>query len=336
MPRRVVGVAETARRKRHDRRHDAQRSRQDRRGRKRGRRARAVPSRALPEPLAEMTSPRARPARVPPLGEIFAAVHPVGIGDGRAGRSRTMEILRDSLECCAARRLHRSDWLTSRPDGDARFSVADSHGCRGVRCAGRLEFGVGSGIVWDSDRAADIYEECSAEGVAARPSRPAVLPSCSPPLRWDTRRGVHADRSPSRAAAGIGRALKTALGFVFELSDVCSLRWRRLVEALASSDRAQRVRDARVDEVGHVTIEHQLFNAWGERPMRVTRSPASRSIRAIMSSCSTTRPRTVSATMRSRIGMACDDVVLWNQDRQVKLRKFDDGNYGERRRRIWR
>jgi para-aminobenzoate synthetase/4-amino-4-deoxychorismate lyase len=100
------------------------------------------------------------------LGAIFAAAYPSASITG-APKVRTMEIIRD-LEA-APRGVYTGTIGYVAPDGRAQFNVA-------IRTAvidhatGSLTFGVGSGVVWDSDPERE-YEECllKAEVLRRRP-----------------------------------------------------------------------------------------------------------------------------------------------------------------------
>ena len=66
------------------------------------------------------------------------------------------------------------------PDGNASFNVAIRTAVVDV-AAGRVEFGVGSGIVWDSDAGAE-YEECLLKGavIGQPPAKFELLET----MRW--------------------------------------------------------------------------------------------------------------------------------------------------------
>src|SRR4029077_1166200 len=93
------------------------------------------------------------------LEEVFAAMHPSASVTG-APKVRTMELLTE-LER-EPRGVYTGAIGHVSPDGNARFNVA-------IRTAvvnlaqERVDFGVGSGIVWDSDSAAE-YDECLLKG----------------------------------------------------------------------------------------------------------------------------------------------------------------------------
>lgn len=89
------------------------------------------------------------------LEEIFAALHPSASVTG-APKVRTMEIVR-SLEP-AGRGVYTGSIGHVRPDGNASFNVAIRTAVVDHR-TGTIHFGTGSGIVWDSEAAAE-YAEC--------------------------------------------------------------------------------------------------------------------------------------------------------------------------------
>jgi para-aminobenzoate synthetase/4-amino-4-deoxychorismate lyase len=116
------------------------------------------------------------------LGELFAAMHPSASVTG-APKRRTMQILAE-LER-GARGVYTGAIGHVAPDGSACFNVAIRTAV--VDCqAGRVTFGVGSGIVWDSDPG-DEYAECLLKG-AVLGRRPAVFDLLET-MRWTPRDG---------------------------------------------------------------------------------------------------------------------------------------------------
>jgi para-aminobenzoate synthetase/4-amino-4-deoxychorismate lyase len=101
------------------------------------------------------------------LGEIFAALHPSASVTG-APKFRTLEIIRE-LEA-QPRGVYTGAVGYLRPDGNGHFNVA-------IRTAivdaarGHAEFGVGSGIIWDSEPASE-YEECLLKGAVLGAPQP--------------------------------------------------------------------------------------------------------------------------------------------------------------------
>lgn len=90
-----------------------------------------------------------------PLADIFAAMHPSASITG-APKVRTMELLRE-LEP-EPRGVYTGAIGHVPPDGLARFNVAIRTAVVD-RTRGRVSFGVGSGVVWDSVAEAE-YDEC--------------------------------------------------------------------------------------------------------------------------------------------------------------------------------
>ena len=117
-----------------------------------------------------------------PLEEVFAAVHPSASVTG-APKVRTAEILA-TLEQ-APRGVYTGAIGHVPPDGNASFNVAIRTAVVDRR-ANTIEFGVGSGIVWDSDPAGE-YEECLAKGsvLGRRPARFELVET----LRWGPEEG---------------------------------------------------------------------------------------------------------------------------------------------------
>jgi para-aminobenzoate synthetase/4-amino-4-deoxychorismate lyase len=162
------------------------------------------------------------------LPDLFGALHPPASVTG-APKTSTMRIISD-LER-RPRGVYTGAIGHVRPGGAAQFSVA-------IRTAvvdedaGTVRFGVGSGIVWDSDAARE-YEECLLKGaiLGRRPGRFDLLET----MRWTPAAGFflldrHLDRlrrsatyfgyrcnapevvsALDRAVAGAGRALRVRL-----------------------------------------------------------------------------------------------------------------------------
>ena len=144
----------------------------------------------------QMTSTvTARTAEGTRLSQIFAALHPSASVTG-APKVRTMELV-EELER-QPRGVYTGAIGHVRPDGSARFSVAIRTAVVDRR-AGRVEFGIGSGIVWDSV-AADEYDECLLKGsVLGERPRPFDLLET---MRWAPGEGIFLlDRHLSRLRA---------------------------------------------------------------------------------------------------------------------------------------
>ena len=117
-----------------------------------------------------------------PLADVFAAMHPSASVTG-APKVRTMELLRGWES--GPRGVYTGAVGHVMPDGRARFNVA-------IRTAvvdhdlKRVRFGVGSGVVWDSD-ADEEYDECLAKAsvFGTRPVDFELLET----LRWSGEEG---------------------------------------------------------------------------------------------------------------------------------------------------
>lgn len=99
----------------------------------------------------------------PSLPELFKALFPCASITG-APKAKTMEIIRD-LEC-SPRKIYTGSIGFFTPQGEACFNVA-------IRTAliekGWLEFGIGGGIVWDSDAEAEYEETLTKARVLTQP-----------------------------------------------------------------------------------------------------------------------------------------------------------------------
>ena len=149
-------IRQGARRERDDRRHGAQRSRPDRASRI-GRGAAPLRGREVSDRLADDLGGRLRQHRQPrrdhggdvPLGVDHGSAEGADDGDHRRARGSAAGIYTGTVGYVA-------------PNGDATFNVA-------IRTAlvdtarESLTFGVGSGVIWDSDAEAE-YDECLLKG----------------------------------------------------------------------------------------------------------------------------------------------------------------------------
>jgi para-aminobenzoate synthetase/4-amino-4-deoxychorismate lyase len=186
------------------------------------------------------------------LADIFRALHPSASVTG-APKIRTMQILRDlerrprGVYCGAVGHV--------APGGSARFNVA-------IRTAvvdhanGSVEFGLGSGIVWDSS-AVDEYQECLLKGsiLSARPRAFELLET----LRWSPDTGFFLlDRH-------LARLCDSAAYFGFACS-VQALR-EALARAVEGEQRATRVR-LLLSRDGRVHVERAPLVP-GPPPLRV-------------------------------------------------------------------
>jgi len=119
-----------------------------------------------------------------PLDAVFAALHPSASVTG-APKVRTMELLA-SLEK-GPRGVYTGAVGHVPPDGLARFNVAIRTALVD-RLRGTLSFGIGSGIVWDSEAGAE-YAECLLKGSVL--GRQPVVFELLETLRWTAGRGYY-------------------------------------------------------------------------------------------------------------------------------------------------
>jgi para-aminobenzoate synthetase/4-amino-4-deoxychorismate lyase len=226
------------------------------------------------------------------LEEILAALHPSASVTG-APKHRTMEIIR-TLER-EPRGVYTGAIGHIRPDGNGRFNVA-------IRTAvirtdtGEIEFGVGSGIVWDSDADAE-YDECLLKGAVL--THPTPVFDLLETTAWDRSGGFRfLERHLERM-----RASAEYFGFVYSDAAVRAA----LGAALSGVSEPRRVRWL-VAKDGAVRVEHQPLSTWGPRPMRVTLAQAPvRPDDRFLFHKTTNRRVYESARMDGY-----DDVILWN------------------------
>ena len=230
------------------------------------------------------------------LADLVAALHPSASVTG-APKARTMEIIA-ALEQ-RPRGVYTGAIGHVWPNGNASFNVA-------IRTAvidheaGRLEFGVGSGVVWDSHTETE-YAECLVKGsvVGARPEPFKLLET----LRWTSAEGFFLlERHLSRLAA-------SAEYFDYAL-DLEAAR-RALHEVAAGARESLRVR-LLVDARGHIETE-QTPLLRNDNPLRVTLAREPVDSTDVFLFHKTTR-RAVYENAR-RPGF--DDVLLWNTAREL-------------------
>lgn len=174
-----------------------------------------------------------------PLDEIFGAMFPSASVTG-APKHRTMQII------AALERRPRGIYTGAvgrvAPDGSAHFNVAIRTAVI-ERSSGALDFGVGSGIVWDS-KPDQEYDECLLKGsvVGRRPPSFDLLET----LRWSPAEGFFLlERHLTRLGESAGY-----FGFVCEPHLVRDA----LARAVAAAQCALRIR-LRVAEDGTPTVD---------------------------------------------------------------------------------
>jgi para-aminobenzoate synthetase/4-amino-4-deoxychorismate lyase len=227
-----------------------------------------------------------------PLPDVFAALFPSASITG-APKVRTMEIIK-AIEG-RPRGIYTGAIGYIAPGGDAQFNVAIRTAVVDAR-AGALTFGVGSGIVWDSEPEAE-YRECLLKGAVLHvPDVPFELLET---LKW-TRDGGYALVAEHRS-----RLKGSAAYFQYPL-DAGEVD-RALERVVAGAAASRRVR-LLVDGTGRVRAE--CFDLEADTPA--------------VQACLATAPvdssdvflfhkTTHRAAYEAHRCPRCEDVLLWNE-----------------------
>jgi para-aminobenzoate synthetase/4-amino-4-deoxychorismate lyase len=227
---------------------------------------------------------------------VFRAMHPSASITG-APKIKTMEILRE-LEG-RPRGVYTGAVGHVAPDGSARFNVAIRTAVVN-REAGSVQFGIGSGIVWDSSPGEE-YEECLLKGTVfgVRPPSFELLET----LRWTPAGGyLLLDRH-------IGRLRDSAdyFGFPCRENDVRAA----LMQAVGGGEGALRVR-LLLSEKGTIRVEHTRFQP-SHAPLRVRLAPE-----PVDSHDPFLFHKTTNRGMYNRLrAPGCDETILWNRSREA-------------------
>jgi para-aminobenzoate synthetase/4-amino-4-deoxychorismate lyase len=232
------------------------------------------------------------------LVDLFAALHPSASVTG-APKVRTMEIVSE-LEP-APRGIYTGAIGYVPPDGNARFNVAIRTAIVDRRQQ-TVTFGVGSGIVWDSNVDAE-YDECLLKGtvLGRRPLSFDLLET----LRWTPAGGFFL------LERHLARLSESAEFFGVSCSDD-DVR-RALRGAVEGQDQARRVR-LLVGQAGEIRVEHQPFVP-NPATLRVKMAAAAVDAGDVWLFHKTTR-RAVYEEARAAVADV-DEVLLWNGDRQL-------------------
>lgn len=238
-----------------------------------------------------------------PLEDIFAAVFPCASITG-APKVRTMSILHD-LES-GPRGIYTGAIGFVAPGRQAQFNVA-------IRTAvidrelGRLTYGVGSGVVWDSEAAAE-YEECLLKAqVLSQSGGSAADFQLLESMLWTPEDGFYLlDRHMRRLE-------DSAEYFAFTLDTARLLQ--QLDQAVTGQDQPLKVRVLAGSD-GSAQVELSLL-AHGARPepLRVGLATEAISFAEVWLYHKTTRREVYEYARQSRPD--CDDVILWNERGEV-------------------
>jgi para-aminobenzoate synthetase/4-amino-4-deoxychorismate lyase len=233
--------------------------------------------------------------------EILKALFPCASITG-APKVSAMRIIAD-LEP-AARGVYTGAIGYLAPGGRAQFNVA----IRTVvvdRLAGRAVYGVGSGVVWDSD-ADEEYDEClvKARVLVAKPGDFSLLET----MLWQPGEGIFL----------LGRHLRrladSAKYFGFPI-DPPRIKQTLAAAIAALPDQAHRVR-LLVDQHGGPRVETQpLPAAIGTQPLRLGLAIAPVDREDVFLYHKTTRREIYNTARRARPD--CDDVLLWNERGEI-------------------
>ena len=235
-----------------------------------------------------------------PLTEIFRALFPCASVTG-APKPRTMEIIRE-LEI-SPRKIYTGAAGFVTPGNRAQFNVA-------IRTAlidretGMAEYGVGGGIVWDSDPESE-YRECLAKAAVLRPApRPFELLET---LRWTPEEGVFLKEQHIR------RICRSAAYFDFPVSE-CSVRGvldGLAADLMAAEPRAASLIRLLMDSAGRLRTEVY--------PLDVQETPAPLRLGLAQTPVNPDDPFLYHKTTHravyeeaARQRPDCDDVILWN------------------------
>jgi para-aminobenzoate synthetase/4-amino-4-deoxychorismate lyase len=230
------------------------------------------------------------------LDEIFAALHPSASVTG-APKFRTMEILND-LEA-GPRGIYTGAIGYLTPGGDASFNVAIRTAIVDER-RGFLSFGIGSGIVWDSNPAAE-YDECmlKAAVLGRTPAQFDLLET----LRWTPSDGFFLLKRHLRRLQDSAEYF----GFPYGADRVVEA----LTEAVRGAERPLRVR-VTMTASGGLRVEHAPLEP-NAAPVRVTLAVDPVDPADVLLYHKTTARHVYD---RARLP-GVDDVILWNPEGQV-------------------
>ncbi|MCS6909204.1 MAG: aminodeoxychorismate synthase component I [Anaerolineales bacterium] len=234
------------------------------------------------------------------LAQLLAALFPCASVTG-APKCSTMHIIR-ALEA-TPRRAYCGAIGFVLPEGRAQFNVA----IRTVlidRALGQAEYGVGSGVVWDSN-AADEWAECQVKSRVLRARLPAFALLES--LRWEPETSYFLlDRHLRRL-----RDSAMYFGFALDEAAVCA-RLEALAQTLPPIPHKVRLR---VEQDGGLHVEAAPLNDAGNEPVRLALAPQPVNSSDAFLFHKTTHRRLYDEARAAR--PEADDVVLWNEHGEV-------------------
>jgi para-aminobenzoate synthetase/4-amino-4-deoxychorismate lyase len=229
-----------------------------------------------------------------PLPEIFRALFPAASITG-APKIRATHVIH-ALER-APRGVYTGAIGVVLPDRHAQFNVA-IRTLHYDKAAGQLEYGVGSGIVWDSEQVAE-YEECLTKAQVLFAPRPAF--ELLETLLWRRGRGYFL------LEAHLQRLCDSADYFGFAL-DADAVRRQLLTVAERFTAPRYRVR-LRVNRHGAAQVEYAPLSP-ERRVWRVALAREPVDPREVFLYHKTTHRQVYE---RARVEHPdCDDVILWN------------------------
>jgi len=229
-----------------------------------------------------------------PLPEIFRALFPAASITG-APKIRATHVIH------ALERVPRGVYTGAigvvLPDRHAQFNVA-IRTLHYDKVAGQLEYGVGSGVVWDSEQVAE-YEECLTKAQVLFAPRPAF--ELLETLLWRRGRGYFL------LEAHLKRLRDSADYFGFAL-DADAVRHQLLTVAERFTAPRYRVR-LRVNRYGEAQVEHASL-APERRVWRVALAREPVNPREVFLYHKTTHRQVYERARAAHPD--CDDVILWN------------------------
>jgi para-aminobenzoate synthetase/4-amino-4-deoxychorismate lyase len=229
-----------------------------------------------------------------PLSEIFRALFPAASITG-APKIRATHVI-DALER-APRGVYTGAIGVVLPDRRAQFNVA-IRTLHHDKATGQLEYGVGSGVVWDSEQVAE-YAECLAKAQVLFAPRPAF--ELLETLLWRRGRGYFL------LEAHLKRLCDSACYFDFVV-DADAVRHQLLTVAEGFTEPRYRVR-LRVNRRGQAQVEYAPLLP-ERRAWRVALAQQPVNPREVFLYHKTTHRQVYE---RARVEHPdCDDVILWN------------------------